>query len=242
MKSHLRLLGALSLSALAACGGASVAINGDADFADAAEQFSGASYAWWRSATLQRETGQMEEHTPALLELRFTGTELDPNVDYRYEPLERRAETAAQWARSARLQFSLRSFSDLDGDGQIDELVTDTKYTNRDLEAELKLFVGRSITTDAPVPGSTAQAGSKLTFEVTFTGLGREHGSAVAGTLNVQVERDPARDAEDVRVGQMSFEFSLPVVSERLAQCNETTDYGVTYERFREWPCEGSGE
>ena len=66
-------------------------------------------------------TGQMEEHTPALLELRFTGTELDPNVDYRYEPLERRAETAAQWKRSARLQFSLRSFSDLDGDGQIDE-------------------------------------------------------------------------------------------------------------------------
>ena len=79
----------------------------------------------------------MEEHTPALLELRFTGTELDPNVDYRYEPLERRAETAAQWSRSARLQFSLRSFSDLDGDGQIDELVTDEIH--RDLEAELAL-------------------------------------------------------------------------------------------------------
>ena len=238
----MRIILALSFGLLTACGGSSVAINGDADFADAADQFSGTSYAWWRSATLQRETGQMENHTPALLELRFTGTTLDPNLDYRYEGLERRAETASQWARSARLQFSLRSFSDLDGDGQIDELVTGTKYTNRDLEAELSLFVARSITTDAPVPGSTAQAGSKLSFEVTFTGLGREHGASVAGTLSVQVERDPARDAEGVREGQMTFEFSIPVVAERLAQCNETTNYGVTYERFREWPCEGSGE
>jgi len=232
----------ICLSALVACGGSSLSISGDGDFADAADQFSGTSYAWWRSATLQRETGQMENHTPALLELRFTGTQLDPTLDYRYESLDSRAETAAEWSRSARLEFSLRSFSDLDGDGQLDELVTGTKYTNRDLEAELNLFVGRTIATDAPVPGSTTQAGSKLTFEITFTGLGREHGAEVAGTLSVNVERDPARDAEDVRVGQMAFEFTIPVVSERLSQCNETTNYGVDYERFREWPCEGSGE
>jgi len=238
----MRTISVFCFGLVAACGGSSVAINGDADFADAADQFSGTSYAWWRSATLQRESGQMESHTPALLELRFTGTTLDPNLDYRYEDFERRAETASEWARSARLEFSLRSFSDLTGDGQIDELKTNQKYTNRDLEAELSLFVARNITTDAPLPGSTAQAGSKLTFEITFTGLGREHGSAVAGTLSVQIERDPVRDADDVRQGQMTFEFSVPVVSERLAQCNETTNYGVTYERFRDWPCEGSGE
>jgi hypothetical protein len=237
----MRLACIASLSLVLACGGAAVAINGDGDFSDASEQFAGTSYAWWRSATLQLETGQMEQHAPNLLELRFTGTTMDPNVDYRYEDLERRAQTAADWSRSARLEISLRSFSDLNGDGQLDELTTGTKYTNRDLEAELRLFIGRSIATDSPMPGATAQAGSKLTFEVEFTGLGREHGTVVAGSLKVNVERDPARDADGVRVGQMAFEFSIPVVSERLAQCNETTAFGVQYERFRDWPCEGSG-
>ncbi|MDE0881892.1 MAG: hypothetical protein OSB21_04810 [Myxococcota bacterium] len=231
---------ALGLVMTAACGGSELAINGDGDFADAAEQFSGTSFAWWRSGTLQRETGQMEEHKPSLLELRFTGTTMDPNLDYRYESLERRAETAANWARSARLEMSVRSFSDLDGDGQLDELSTGIKYTNRDLEASLRLFVGRAIETDAPVPGATTQAGTKLTFELEFTGLGREHGAVVAGTLNVQVERDPARDPDGVREGQLAFEFEIPVVAERLAQCNETTSFGVDYERFRDWPCEGS--
>ena len=237
----MRLAWIASLSLLAACGGTNVAISGDGDFSDAPEEFAGTSYAWWRSATLQLETGQMEEHTPNLLELRFTGTTMDPNLDYRYEALERRAQTAADWSRSARLEISIRSFSDLDGDGQLDELTTGTKYTNRDLEAELKLFVGRTISTDSPVPGATGQAGSKLTFEVEFSGLGREHGSEIAGTLNVNIERDPARDPDGVRVGQLAFEFTIPVVSERLAQCNEATAFSVEYERFRDWPCEGSG-
>jgi hypothetical protein len=224
-----------------ACGGASVAVSGDGDFADAAEQFGGTSYAWWKSAEVLQETGQMESYSPALLELRFTGTTLNPSKDYRYETAELRSTTAADWARGARLEMSLRSFSDLDGDGSLDELVTGTTYTNRDVEADLKLYVGReAIPTDAPVPGATAQAGSKLTFEVTFTGLGREHGAQVAGTLNVNVERDAQRDAVGVRTGQLAFEFTLPVVSERMAQCNETTAYGIEYEYFRSWPCEGS--
>ncbi len=236
----MRLILIVTLTLLGACGGTTVAISGDGDFDDASEQFAGTSFAWWRSATVQRETGQMEAHTPNLLELRFTGTTLDPNLDYRYEELDQRAETAAEWARSARLEVSLRSFSDLDGDGQLDELSVGNKYTNRDLEAEVRLFIGRNIATDSPVPGATSQAGSKLTFEVEFTGLGREHGAEVAGRLNVNIERDPARDPEGVRVGQMAFDFTVPVVAERLAQCNETTSYGVAYDRFRDWPCEGS--
>lgn len=223
---------ALSVLALTACAEPYVTTSMGGDFSSADIELNGGGWAWWLT-----DDGTEEAVDPARLQLRFTGaTNIDPVLDYRYVSSAIRTEAAADWARAPRLTLDIRAF--LDGK----QLEANQEYTKVHIDPDPTLHVGRSsgLTPGAELPGNENMVGSRHEYVLQLSNVSMEAGDVLTGKFNWKVQRkDDGTDPAGVMTGEMAFNFSVPLVSERVAHCNEVTHFGVDYDHFRDWPCEG---
>ena len=82
--------------------------------------------------------------------------------------------------------------------------------------------------------------GSRHEYVLQLENVSQEVGDLLTGKFNWQVKRkDDGTDPAGVMTGELAFNFVVPIVSERVAHCNEVTHFGVDYAKYRDWPCEG---
>lgn len=210
---------ALTLPTLFACGG-----SGSAQVTGGFGAFPlelNTVYGWIDATELKMENDKavFAPRDNTRLRIVMSGAAFDPSRDLRFASASELLDLGREAQRKGSATLEVRNYHAFATGGQLAIPATGEPSSPR-LAVEVTPGL-TELQDDATFPANAPALGSKLTATLTLTEAGRSAGEAVAGTLVVEVEASEGQ--ADVLTGEVTIQFEAPLVSERLAECNNSS-------------------
>ncbi len=178
----------------------------------------------WIDATELKMEGDKAVFAPrdkTRLVIAMSGAVFDPSQDFRFAAATELLDAGREAQRKGSAMVQIRNYHAFAAGGQLALPPTGDGDAPR-----LDVTISPGLTQladDATYPATAPRLGSKVTATFTVSEAGRGAGETVTGSLVVTVaaaEGEPA----DVATGAVTIELEAPLISERIAECNNAND------------------
>lgn len=178
-------------------------------------------FAWIDATEQKMDNGKLvfAPRDKTRLNVVLSGAKYDPSRDQRFVPVAELVELGREAQRKGSATIAVRNYHVFTAGGQLAIPATGDGDAPR---LDITLVPGLTeLSADATYPANAPRLGSKVTATLTLTEAGRAAGEAVAGKLDVTVA---AADGEtDVVGGNVIIDLDAPLISERVAECNNSS-------------------
>lgn len=215
-------LSLLLLSGLSACGGSfgNLAVDGDIDGYGLSLQ---TAFAWFDQTQAASADGRVvyEERGLADLHVVLSGAAFEPNQDLRFLSQSEAERIVREAVQNGSVRLTVKDYKNLTtGTALTLPEPTTSGAPGWNLTYQ---FAPLELDADARFPEAPPVYGSNTQWSLTLNEIDPEVGGNITGTLQGTFARGET-DPSDARIGTIMVDFTAPVLSERLAECNASID------------------
>ncbi len=199
-------------------------------------------FAWLDATESDQEDGRIIFTTRDRKTMRvvLSGASFDPESDVRFLSAGEVFDLERENSINGSITFNITNF-DAVTEGSVlhsprdEEMGEDPRLTSVGHQ-----FAFKRVEADAVLPPEIIGFGSKVSYQLTITKLGKVRGETLSGTLIIRVEREE-NDRQDAKTGEITVEFDASVIGEAIAECNSSEGRSSSCELLRlGTPAQGS--